>query len=350
MEPFDWLCSWLKSYHCATKEIVLNKSRGRHQKIRLFAGVSIQFSLHLAVILVCGAVALFLTGQPIELTSCHSPLATVSLSGFLVLTFEFIFQSKKACFGGRLLELLDRRANPDQPIHTPRVTLQPAKYWRHIQLRSLPRNLKELLLIAPQSGHQDLVYSIDTLIKQIQRIQTRLAKRNSQAKLKWICYTTKNGDFVAYQKFPEFWGDINESGLNQIVSILNITDATAFRNSLHHWSQQRTKKTSVFHAVGGVSFGQIPEGVSNRGALCALFDAEADNAMIVSKDQKPVGVATVGGVAKTVLLGLLGCSNSECKTETVTSAPDAHDDFSEDFDDLARQHSLALDAGQKPVA
>lgn len=259
----------------------------------------------------------------------------------------FIIERWRSTYGittaERLAEQLAEPAQPDQPFYTPRIYLKAPKsqYSTIVNVTGLRRG-SEVILIAQQPGTAEYNHSFEAIRQQIMTYVNQVTVLNKgdpskSTKIKWVCFTTKSGCFVAFQDFSEFYGDIVESRLNQIVDILNTPSETDFRVKLREWGEQKTKKTYVFHALAGVSFDSRIAGISNRDAIC-LLTSGAPFLMLVNRDCKPIGVLTIGGVAKTVLRGLINCKDIPPTQDTCPCVPE---DFTTAYEDAARRDRLA---------
>ena len=242
-------------------------------------------------------------------------LALVYFVGVLLAVIYAIERSARgARFSQLLLDRLDYLVHPDRHYFTPRVTLKPTRRqcMFELELIGIPRNCRELMIVAQQIGHPARPYDISSLKTQIKNLSERLEKRKQTTRISWVCFTTRNGTFVAYQPFHVFLEEVLVKGLNACIDILNEYDVEKFSQDIEGWGTARLNSILVFRALPDMFFLQAPEGLTNRQVLSKLLEEPAGHLMppghlmLVTPDKKPAGVVTLACLAEELFRGTLG--------------------------------------------
>jgi hypothetical protein len=266
-----------------------------------------------------------------------------------ILIVVFIFQRNfhGQRFAQELLDRLRYPAFPDGGYYTARVLLKPTKrrFWFDTQLWLLPRSVPEIMIVASQIQHESRKYDIDGIKDQFSALEKRLETRGQSPwrLLNWVCFTTRNGQFVAYQPFNVFDHEVVGKGVNTMIGILNTFDEKKFSEEIEKRRGNEFASHFPFDALRETWMQSCPDGTSNLGALRHLLAEGDDHMMLVSSDGKPHGVLTLRNLVRNLFAGLLDgeaapnftapspADGGEQQPESAESEDEQSEDFTQSF-------------------
>jgi hypothetical protein len=202
------------------------------------------------------------------------------------------------------------------------------------------------MIVAPQIGNISRPYDKASVSDQLKMLWKRLEDRKqSLSCLKWICFTTRSGKFVAYQPHYVFAHEIVYKGVNKSIDILNTYEEDKFRNEIvESVDHPESASHAPFDFLREAWSDSAHEHVTTREALKVLLSASdwtKDHMMLVSYDDKPVGVVSLRALVQRIFREILDERDYQVETTGDSSAdnrsasrPEAEDneDYTEAFE------------------
>ncbi len=275
--------------------------RGGASVVRQAVGT---FGMLLAV-LACAAiasaatVALMAAVVPLKvITAYWLPLALAcALSALLATLFYIARKEADAARWSRFADGLDGRVTPDSGLYTHRVELKRAGRERDLidQFAHIPGGRREALLMLRQNGswrQRETAYSAESIRAQMLRIGAHLTQ-NTGPDLRWVVFADKKGRFAGYQSLEHVSARIHASFGDAVAHLLSAPDAKTFDTRLAQAASLE------------LSDNVIPEGATREDALALMSARGWSDAMIVSRDGKPVGVVTLPALLHDLLMRFL---------------------------------------------
>lgn len=262
----------------------------------------------------------------------HENLVLVAVLAILILALIIpayfkIREDSRVWQWDTLKEHLLRRASPDcGDYYAPQIEFQIRRRDSAFkkQFTNLPAERREVILLLKQvasNKRRDSGYELSSLQSQIEIAVQQIDDKNkkfggTQTKLRWVCFVTKYGKFVAFEDFNVFRVRVCQHHAQEYVNILNTPDTGRFVELIKWHADiyvfQRTEgidpvntahtKLSFEQVIPDLLLGAITEGKSRAQVLQEMCELESDHAMLVTRrDHKPVGVISVLGLAEQLL-------------------------------------------------
>jgi hypothetical protein len=311
---------------------------------------------YIAATEICGAVG---RGPTLPTPSLLLAL-TCALSAIFIPIYYAATRDGHARTWAAIRRKLDSRSTPDSGYFTHRVELQTDRRKAIFleQFLNIPRERSEILLVLRQcrkrsAKSKNRPYHMHDMTEQIQALLDSDTLAVARDKIKWVCFATRRGEFVAYQDFEVFVFNFIFGKKKEYEDILNIDAIDSFRERIarHRYDEWDSKAgydnpSTIF----GLQFDAVVEGRTKREILANLIDDKSGHRMLVSRDRLPVGVVSIQTLVRDVLLSEIAppppaASQEPASGATAQEASNAADDLSvyeaEDVDDLPAAEEAA---------
>ncbi len=250
----------------------------------------------------------------------------------VLLTVIFVLQRsfRGEVFGRRLMDRLSYHAFPDGGHFTHRIALKSRRYrWLFVmQLSCIPKDEHEVMIIAPQISHKNRTYDVGSIRTQFDALKEHMKSRaQGMDALKWVCFTTRNGKFAGYQPYHVFYNEVVAKGADITIKVLNTVDTKQFEAAVRELASTELASMFPYNALRETWSDSVGEGISNREALRQMLnspDEYKDHTMLVSADQKPVGILTLRGLVRRLFAGLLEDGKAATPPTSDATSDDDH--------------------------
>lgn len=231
------------------------------------------------------------------ITSYWLPIAfACALSALLATMFYIARKEADANRWSGFAEGLESQATPDSGLYTHRLELKRAGRERDVldQFALIPRGRSEAMVVLRQNGtwrNSDNSFSAESIRDQLQRIGQHASAEGPH--VQWAVFTTKKGEFAGYQSVSHVAARVGAGYGDAVAMLLSAPDRKTF--------DARMAQAASLE----LSTNAIPEGTTVEDALAIMSARGWQDAMIVARDGKPVGVVTLASLIHGLLTRFL---------------------------------------------
>lgn len=270
-------------------------SRMALETVNLFAVAAIVFG--------AGAVAeplIAAANLPVERARWIMLAVTCLIAGIAITIYFSAQRSAPAMRWQRLQFRLEQRALLDAAHGAYVVNMKPASdyaAWNFInQFAAIPNSASEVMILLRQTRKRKwkrhAPYSLKSLQTQIEELDTQIIAGKIKAPIRWVCFTDRDGRFVAYQHVVWFVREMN-AGNQEYETVLCLRDPEDFRNKILGNRtldiRQKLGKVTAPNTLPELRPVCIPSHLTRREAVIYMLRKDEPNAMLV-EDRKPIAV------------------------------------------------------------